>query len=92
MLWEVCRWIWLCRLTKCQKGETVLGNTFFTTPGGKGANQAVAAARLGDHVHMVGCIGDDMLGKQILENLKHNHVNVEYVKKRTFRYRTHYTS
>ena len=69
------------------------GNTFFTTPGGKGANQAVAAARLGDHVHMVGCIGDDMLGKQILENLKHNHVNVEYVKsKRTFRYRTHYPS
>ena len=51
----------------------------------------MAAARLGDHVHMVGCIGDDMLGKQILENLKHNHVNVEYVKsKRTFRYRTHY--
>ena len=42
---------------------------------------------------MVGCIGDDMLGKQILENLKHNHVNVEYVKsKRTFRYCTHYTS
>ena len=40
----------------------------------------MAAARLGDHVHMVGCIGDDMLGKQILENLKHNHVNVEYVK------------
>ena len=63
------------------KGETVLGNTFFTTPGGKGANQAVAAARLGDHVHMVGCIGDDTLGKQILENLKHNYVNVEYVKK-----------
>ena len=67
------------------KGETVLGNTFFTTPGGKGANQAVAAARLGDHVHMVGCIGDDTLGKQILENLKHNYVNVEYVKsRRTF--------
>lgn len=62
------------------KGETVLGNTFFTTPGGKGANQAVAAARLGNHVHMVGCIGDDTLGKQILENLKNNDVNVEYVK------------
>ena len=75
------------------KGETVLGNTFFTTPGGKGANQAVAAARLGDHVHMVGCIGDDTLGKQILENLKHNYVNVEYVKsRRTFRYCSHYPS
>ena len=63
------------------KGETVLGNTFFTTPGGKGANQAVAAARLGDHVHMVGCIGNDTLGEQILKNFKNNHVNVEYVKK-----------
>ena len=36
-----------------QKGETILGESFFTTPGGKGANQAVAAARLGEQVYMV---------------------------------------
>lgn len=52
------------------KGETVLGNSFFTTPGGKGANQAVAAARLGQDVHMVGRIGNDTFGEDIFQNLK----------------------
>ncbi|TDL87203.1 ribokinase [Vibrio vulnificus] len=60
-------------------GETVLGDSFITVPGGKGANQAVAAARLGAEVSMVGCVGDDVYGEIILENLKKNHVNTEYV-------------
>ncbi|ADC86440.1 MULTISPECIES: ribokinase [Staphylococcus] len=63
-----------------QKGETILGASFFTTPGGKGANQAVAAARLGEQVYMVGRIGDDQLGEEIYENLQRNKVRVDYVK------------
>jgi ribokinase len=50
-------------------GETVMGGTFFINPGGKGANQAVAAARLGGKVFFVVNIGTDRLGKQALENL-----------------------
>lgn len=61
------------------KGETILGDDFFTTPGGKGANQAVAAARLGEKVQMVGRIGEDDFGKEIYENLKNNHVIVDGV-------------
>lgn len=61
-------------------GETVLGDTFKTVPGGKGANQAVAAARLGAEVHMVGCVGDDHYGNQLIQNLKNNGVSTEYVK------------
>ncbi|MED3993494.1 ribokinase [Peribacillus frigoritolerans] len=60
-------------------GETVLGESFITVPGGKGANQAVAAARLGAEVSMVGCVGDDVYGEIILDNLKKNHVNTKYV-------------
>ena len=56
-------------------GETVLGEHFFTTPGGKGANQAVAAARLSDHVFMIGAVGDDAYGEQILSNLRQNGVD-----------------
>ncbi|WP_019390653.1 ribokinase [Priestia filamentosa] len=61
-------------------GETVLGESFKTVPGGKGANQAVAAARLGANVKMIGCVGDDHYGKEILVNFKENHVNVTNVK------------
>lgn len=46
-------------------GETLAGQSFVTVPGGKGANQAVAAARLGASVAMVGCIGDDAYGEQL---------------------------
>lgn len=46
-------------------GETLVGQSFVTVPGGKGANQAVAAARLGASVAMVGCVGDDAYGEQL---------------------------
>ena len=49
-----------------------MGSSFFTTPGGKGANQAVAAARLSDQVYMIGAVGDDDYGQQILSNLNEN--------------------
>jgi ribokinase len=50
-------------------GQTVIGTDFGTTPGGKGANQAVAAARLGYPVHMVGKVGRDAYGPLLLDNL-----------------------
>lgn len=46
-------------------GETLMGESFCTIPGGKGANQAVAAARLGAKVSMVGCVGSDAYGQQL---------------------------
>lgn len=46
-------------------GETLTGQSFVTVPGGKGANQAVAAARLGASVAMIGCVGDDAYGEQL---------------------------
>lgn len=61
-------------------GETVLGQSFKTVPGGKGANQAVAAARLGAEVVMIGRVGDDTFGTDILENFKANRVNTSNVK------------
>jgi len=57
-------------------GETILGSGFMTAPGGKGANQAVAAARLGGNVAMVGCVGDDIFGRDLLENLSKNNVDI----------------
>ncbi|MDA7025463.1 ribokinase [Bacillus sp. CLL-7-23] len=60
-------------------GETVLGESFETVPGGKGANQAVAAARLGAEVWMIGCVGDDQYGKTILNNFQANGVLTDYV-------------
>jgi len=50
-------------------GQTLIGTAFETTPGGKGANQAVAAARLGYRVAMVAKVGDDNFGPPLLENL-----------------------
>ncbi|ROM79223.1 ribokinase [Pseudomonas brassicacearum] len=46
-------------------GETLIGESFSTIPGGKGANQAVAAARLGAQVSMVGCVGSDAYGQEL---------------------------
>ncbi len=61
-------------------GETIFGNRLIVSPGGKGANQAVAAARLGAEVTMVGCIGDDVYGEMIVRNLKKNGINTDFVK------------
>ena len=61
-------------------GETILGNRLIIAQGGKGANQAVAAARLGAKVYMVGCVGDDDYGRSVINNFKANGVNADYVK------------
>jgi ribokinase len=53
-----------------QAGETVVGRDFFTAPGGKGANQAVAAARLGARVRMAGCVGRDAFGPALVASLR----------------------
>ncbi|MBP2001474.1 ribokinase [Paenibacillus shirakamiensis] len=66
-------------------GETVLGDSFKTVPGGKGANQAVAAARLGAEVTMIGCVGKDSFGEVILHNLKENDVFIDNVEPVTHR-------
>jgi len=57
-------------------GATVLGSAATFTPGGKGANQAVAAARLGGQVRMTGCVGDDDFGRQLLGNLRAEQIDV----------------
>ena len=51
-------------------GETVLGKRVALVPGGKGANQAYAAARLGGDVRMIGAVGDDVYGRMLKENLE----------------------
>jgi ribokinase len=61
-------------------GETVLGSDLATIHGGKGANQAVAAARLGGRVRMVGRVGDDDAGKRLREGLRNNGVGVKHVR------------
>jgi len=60
-------------------GETVLGGEFTIAAGGKGANQAVAAARAGGYVGFVACVGDDMFGEQALEGFAKDKINTEYV-------------
>ncbi|PWW29584.1 ribokinase [Cytobacillus oceanisediminis] len=61
-------------------GETVLGKQFSTIPGGKGANQAVAAAKLGADVQMIGRVGDDLFGKEYLIHLRNLGISTENVK------------
>jgi ribokinase len=60
-------------------GETILGGKFLMNPGGKGANQAVAAARLNGMVTFVGKIGDDIFGKQAVQQLEDEGINVDFV-------------
>lgn len=64
-------------------GETVKGASFSTSFGGKGANQAVAAARLGAPIKMAGTVGDDEFGTLLLENLKRNGINTDNVERVT---------
>lgn len=63
-----------------KKGETLHGTDLCYIPGGKGANQAVASARLGAETVMFGCVGDDETGKKMIENLEKNGVNTRFVK------------
>ncbi|MGG4553724.1 ribokinase [Paenibacillus humicus] len=60
-------------------GETLLGKQFQMNPGGKGANQAVAAARLGADVRLIGCVGNDRFGQDILQHLRNEGVDVSDV-------------
>ena len=62
-------------------GETILGNSFSTYPGGKGANQAVAAARLGAQVKLIGCVGQDDFGDTLIQNFQNNYVDTTLVKR-----------
>ncbi len=62
-----------------KKGETCLGYGLNRIPGGKGANQAVAAARLGARVEMIGRLGDDAMADDLLKSLKINQVGVKNV-------------
>ena len=60
-------------------GQTVYGKSFHTAPGGKGANQALQCARLGAQVTMMGCVGDDLFGRQLLETPRAAGVDVSRV-------------
>lgn len=62
-----------------QVGETITGLDFETTFGGKGANQAVASSRLGAEVSMVGTVGTDIFGQELVENLKMNGIDTTHV-------------
>ena len=63
------------------KGESVFGRDLRYIPGGKGANQAVAAARLGGYVSMFGCVGEDSFGESLLSNLKEQGIRTKHVRK-----------
>lgn len=63
-------------------GETFTGNELMLMPGGKGANQAVQCSRLGLNVSMVGCVGNDIYGCELINSLRENNVSVENVNKR----------
>ncbi|MUG44068.1 ribokinase [Paenibacillus woosongensis] len=63
-----------------EMGETLLGQEVHFIPGGKGANQAVAAARLGANVFMLGAVGDDAFGLELRQSLEQNGVNAAAVR------------
>lgn len=62
-------------------GETLLAREFIMVPGGKGANQAVAARRAGGWVTLVASVGDDEFGRQAIEHLHADGVNIRYINK-----------
>lgn len=61
-------------------GETVLGNDFYTSPGGKGANQATALGKFGGQPRFIGCVGNDIYGGKLLDKLKSNDVDISNIK------------
>jgi ribokinase len=62
-------------------GETILGTDFQTFPGGKGANQAVSAARLGGQVRMIGKVGADAFGEALLQTVTRDGVDATYIQR-----------
>jgi len=64
-------------------GETVMSREFMMTAGGKGANQAVAAARMGGDVTMIGRLGNDVFAEQSIKRLKSENINCEFITKDT---------
>ena len=62
-------------------GETLLGTEFFQIPGGKGANQAVTIGKLGSRVVMLGKVGDDLFGKELLSSMDKNGVDIQFIEK-----------
>ncbi|WP_432185902.1 ribokinase [Streptomyces sp. Tue6028] len=63
-----------------QRGETVTGREFRTIPGGKGANQAVAAAHAGADVSLIGAVGADAFGSQLRSTLEHSGVDTDHLR------------
>ena len=63
------------------KGETVLGSKYSFHPGGKGANQAVAASKAGAEVLFVGCLGNDGFSQDLINSLKNSNVDTSLIKK-----------
>ncbi|MCR4430942.1 MAG: ribokinase [Tepidanaerobacteraceae bacterium] len=63
-----------------QMGETIMAASFYVSPGGKGANQAVAARRLGAKVAMVGCVGRDAAGRELVERFKSEGIDTSCIK------------
>nr|WP_276563068.1 ribokinase [Paenibacillus apiarius] len=59
------------------QGQTVQGDRFATLCGGKGANQAIACARLGAEVRFIGCVGGDAFGRMMLDNLQQERIHTE---------------
>ncbi|SMF30176.1 ribokinase [Streptomyces sp. Amel2xC10] len=63
-----------------QRGETVTGREFRTIPGGKGANQAIAAAHAGGIVSIIGAVGNDSFGARLRSTLEHSGVNTDHLR------------
>lgn len=63
-----------------QRGETVTGREFRTVPGGKGSNQAIAAARAGATVSMIGAVGNDAFGGRLRDTLEHSGVDTDFLR------------
>ena len=61
------------------EGETITGHNFRTCPGGKGLNQAIAAAKLGADVRFLGAVGKDSFGREMKDALKKNGVNIDNI-------------
>lgn len=72
-------------VTMCQRvpeaEETIFGEKFFQVPGGKGANQGVAIGKLGTEVTMLGKVGNDSFGNDLINSMKNSGVNTEYIER-----------